>query len=379
MTKSIQLRGITWDHSRGLLPMVATAQRFHELHPNVQIHWHSRSLQSFADYSIARLASEFDLLVIDHPPIGEAAAHGLILPMDHHLPTDFLADQASNSVGGSHASYQAGGQQWALAVDAASPVASYRPDLLPAGDVPQTWEHLLDLAKKGKVALAAIPIDSLMHFYMMCLSEGETPGQQRALFCSEDKGVPALEALRELVMLCGPACLERNPIQVYEAMTRGDQIAYCPFAYGYSNYSRRGYARRPLLFGGLVTRHGQRLRSVLGGAGVAVSAASRHPGIAVAYAQFMATEATQTGIFTASGGQPGHRKAWLDAENNRAAQQYFAATLETLDQSWIRPRYAGYIGFQDLAGKELHAFLRGESTASVCLRAINQLHEGCQP
>jgi len=31
------LRGITWGHSRGYLPLVAAAQRFAELHPGVEI------------------------------------------------------------------------------------------------------------------------------------------------------------------------------------------------------------------------------------------------------------------------------------------------------------------------------------------------------
>ncbi len=32
----IKLKGITWNHTRGLLPMVATSQRFTELHPEVE-------------------------------------------------------------------------------------------------------------------------------------------------------------------------------------------------------------------------------------------------------------------------------------------------------------------------------------------------------
>jgi len=67
LSKNIILKGITWNHSRGFLPMVATAQRFAELYPNVQITWEKRSLQAFADYSIQELAERFDLLVIDHP------------------------------------------------------------------------------------------------------------------------------------------------------------------------------------------------------------------------------------------------------------------------------------------------------------------------
>ncbi|RZL46370.1 MAG: carbohydrate ABC transporter substrate-binding protein, partial [Pedobacter sp.] len=73
MSKNIILKGITWNHSRGLLPMVATAQRFAELNPNVQITWEKRSLQQFADFSIQELAERFDLLVIDHPWAGFAS------------------------------------------------------------------------------------------------------------------------------------------------------------------------------------------------------------------------------------------------------------------------------------------------------------------
>ncbi|NBU65362.1 MAG: carbohydrate ABC transporter substrate-binding protein, partial [Chloroflexia bacterium] len=46
------LRGIAWNHTRGYLPMVASAQRFQELHPDVEIVWEKRSLQAFADQPI---------------------------------------------------------------------------------------------------------------------------------------------------------------------------------------------------------------------------------------------------------------------------------------------------------------------------------------
>ena len=75
------LRGITWGHTRGFVPMVATAQRYSELHPDVRIVWELRSLQDFADQSIAALSERYDLLVVDHPSSGEAAAHGLFVPL----------------------------------------------------------------------------------------------------------------------------------------------------------------------------------------------------------------------------------------------------------------------------------------------------------
>src|SRR5580658_7679477 len=138
----IELTGITWNHTRGYLPMVATAQRFSELHPDVSITWQKRSLQQFADVPLTDLAARFDLMVIDHPSIGEAAQHNLVLPLDEHLPAAYLADQAENSVGQSHASYHYEGHQYALATDAATPIAGWRPDLLlrAEAELPATWE-----------------------------------------------------------------------------------------------------------------------------------------------------------------------------------------------------------------------------------------------
>ena len=146
------LRGITWNHSRGYLPMVATAQRFLEMNPSVEVRWEKRSLQEFADYPVEKLAETFDLLVIDHPFSGYAAAHPVLLPLDEHLSTDFLAEQARESVGKSHESYYYGGHQWALAIDAATPVSCWRPDLAEryGVSIPETWEELLSLAELGK-------------------------------------------------------------------------------------------------------------------------------------------------------------------------------------------------------------------------------------
>jgi multiple sugar transport system substrate-binding protein len=165
----ITLQGITWNHTRGFVPNVATAQRFQELHPDIEIRWQTRSLQAFADFSIADLADKFDLLVIDHPSIGEAASHQLFAPLDLTLPQAFLDDQAANTVGSSHVSYQYDGHQWALACDAATPVSSWRADVLErlGEPVPQTWDDVLRLARAGHVAVPAIPIDSLMNLYVL--------------------------------------------------------------------------------------------------------------------------------------------------------------------------------------------------------------------
>jgi multiple sugar transport system substrate-binding protein len=372
-----KLKGITWNHSRGFVPVVATAQRFEELHPDVEISWEKRSLQEFADAPVDALAERYDLLVIDHPWAGFAAARQVLVPLERHLPAAFLADQAANSVGLSHQSYNFGGVQSALAIDAAAPVASFREDLLEALDtaVPDTWEALIRLAKRGAVAFPAIPIDSLMNFLMLCVNLGEEPcvGPEEAV--SREIGKAALEHLRELASYCSRGIFQWNPIRLYEAMSARDDIAYCPFAYGYSNYSRRGYARKPIRFTEPAAIGGQGpMRTTLGGTGIAVSAASRHIDFALAYIMFTADPEIQRTIYADNGGQPGHRAAWLDEELNRRTCDYFRATLPALDRAYLRPTYDGYMHFQDHAGDLVRNYMMNGGDIDAVLDGMNRLY-----
>lgn len=374
----VKLRGITWNHSRGYLPMVATGQRFSETRGDVEIQWEKRSLQEFADFPVQKLAETFDLLVVDHPFVGYAAAHGTLLPLDEYLPETFLNDQSSHSVGKSHESYSYGGHQWALAIDAAAPVSCCRRDLLDRAriSVPKTWDELLELARQGWIALPGIPIDSLMNFYMLSCGFGEDPFSNDQFAVSEETGIRALEALRELMGYCPKDCFGWNPIAVYEAMSSRDAIAYCPFAYGYSNYSRRGYARNLLAFGGLVSCSSgmASCRSTLGGTGLAISARCSRKEVAAEYAKFVASPECQTSLYFNSGGQPGHRLAWLDGEVNQASHDFFRNTLPALDRAYLRPRYNGYLDFQDRAGPVVQAYLREGGDSRQVLRQLHKIY-----
>ncbi|WP_448699524.1 ABC transporter substrate-binding protein [Mucilaginibacter sp. AW1-3] len=377
MSENIILKGITWNHSRGFTPMAATAQRFSELNPSVTITWEKRSLQQFADLSIQQLAERYDLLVIDHPWAGFAAKTNSILAFDKYLPAEFLADQEQNTVGHSYESYNYNGHQWALAIDAATPVASSRPDLLQKHSLslPKTYQELLSMAKKGLVAFPGIPIDSLMTFYTFCCSLGEDPCQQEDTVISEATGVKALQMYRELASYIAPACFDRNPIQTYEAMTLSDDIAYCPFAYGYSNYSRKGYARKLLHFHDMVTLNGEtNLRSSLGGTGLAVSSNCKYIDIAMQYAQYVASPQCQRGLYTDNGGQPGHLTAWTDEDNNLKTHNYLAATLPALQRAYLRPRYFGHMFFQDHAGDIVRDYLMQGGDELQVLAALNNLY-----
>ncbi|RME54909.1 MAG: extracellular solute-binding protein [Caldilineae bacterium] len=372
-----KLRGITWNHSRGYVPMVATAQRFEELHPGVEIHWEKRSLQAFADHPIAELTERYDLLVIDHPWAGFAADSGVLLDLAAHLPAEFMADQAANTVGKSHASYDFDGYHCALAIDAATPVASYRPDLLAKLEmpVPETWEDLLALARRGAVAMPGIPLDTLMNFYMICSTMGQGPFVDDEWIVDDDTGVQALEMLRELASLCTPEIFEWNPIAVYNALSSRGDLAYCPFAYGYSNYARSGYANKLLRFTDMVAIDGHgRCVTTLGGTGLAISATTPHRKIALDYAQFVASPSCQRTLYADNSGQPGHRQAWLDPEVNRRTHNFFLDTLPALDRAYLRPRYSGYLHFQDHAGDPVQAYVRNGGNPKAVLRRMEQLY-----
>jgi multiple sugar transport system substrate-binding protein len=378
MVDQIELSGITWNHSRGFTPLAATAQRFQDEHPEVAITWQKRSLKEFGDFPIQRLVERFDILIVDHPFAGHAAAHPVLHPLDELLPPEFLADQAANSVGLSYLSYTSGEHLWALPVDAATPIAGWRPDVLERHDAstPATWEELLALAERGLVALPAAAVDCQMHLYMLILGLGVEPFQGPDEIAPAETLAVALEGLRELVAAAGLVNLERNPIRTWEALTRGGEAAYCPFAYGYANYGRADFTPHPLRFGGLVTLNGRRLRSTLGGTGLAISRRCTGAALeaAVAYAQEVASPACQTGLYTLSGGQPGHRAAWTDPTLNALTNGFFADTLPTLDEAYLRPRYDGYIPFQDQAGEVVRDYLREGGSLQPAIDRLNQLY-----
>ena len=378
MAAKTLLRGITWNHSRGFVSVVATAQRFCEMRPEVEIVWEKRSLQEFADAPIQGLAEDYDLLVIDHPWAGYAAYSQVLVPLQEIIPVDFMADQAANSVGHSHPSYVFNGNQCALAIDAATPVASYRPDLLRRFGLekPQTWNDLLALARQGRVIMPAIEIDTLMNFYMLCATQGEPPFVDDDWAVSDEMSLRALEQLRELASLCPRDIFNWNPIAVYEALSRREDYVYCPFAYGYSNYSRAGYSDNVLIFDDMVDIGGHgRCQSTLGGTGLSISTGCKSVEVACEYAMFSASPIIQRTIFFENGGQPGHRGAWTDDEVNRRSSNYFRNTLPALDRAYLRPRFPGYLRFQDQGGAPIRQYLMNGGDDRQVLTELKKLFQ----
>lgn len=373
---ALVLNGITWGHSRGITPLLAASQRWTELHPGVEIHWKIRSLQEFADYPIEALTPHYDLLIIDHPWVGTAAHTGCVLPLDEYLDPAYLQDQAAHSVGGSHESYFYKGHQWALAIDAATPAASYRADLLSKHDcaLPHLWNDVLALARKGRVAVPAIPIDLLMNFYSFCIARGAAPFTGEDEVVDRETGVAALEMMRELYALIDPRFFSCNPIAVAELMSSTDDYWYCPFAYCYSNYSRQGFAKHVLHYTNVVVCNGARLKTTIGGTGLAISAFSKFKQEALDFAAWIVSGECQRTLYMEHGGQPGHRMAWEDDNANRLTNNFFRNLLPVMEDGYLRPRYHGYLHFQDHAGSPLQQFLQHGGDAAATLEQINDIY-----
>lgn len=370
MSEPIQLTGIAWDHSRALPPLVATAQRYEETHPGVRIQWKKRTLDEFGHAPIDQLATQFDLIVIDHPWSGFCFEKNLVHDLKTLAPASVLDDLAAHSVGPSFQSYLYQEKLLALPIDAATPAPSWRPDLLEraGADVPQTWDEALALSKRGLAVIPAFNADLFLHLVMLIKALGAEPFADHERIAQQDILQQAVEMLAELTAPMSREIFTMNPIQVAERMTTTDDFAWNAFAYTYHNYARPGFAAKQLRFGNLISlvSGGPRLRSVLGGTGIAISKSCRNPQAALDYAAFTAAGHTQRTIYVQAGGQPSHLAAWDDAFADSLCGGFFSGTRLTQQEAIVRPRYSGYVALQTEGGIALQQHLRdGQSLAST--------------
>ncbi|MDQ2775845.1 MAG: extracellular solute-binding protein [Acidobacteriota bacterium] len=378
------LTGITWNHDRGLKPMLATAAEFERRSPDVRISWEARSLQQFADFSLDELAKRYDLIVLDHPHMGTAVRAGCLVPLNEHVPSQILAELQQDSVGKSYQSYIYDGQLWSLPIDAAAQVAAYRPDLLErlSYPVPRTWQDVAALASRhpGSVCLPLLPTDALMVFFTLCANSGEEPfSRDDGTVITEKTGLSALEMLQQLASYCVPESLSWSPVQMWERMTDADTTAYCPLGFGYSNYARAGYRRTLLKFTDIPHGvDGGPTGATLGGTGLGISASSKYPDIAVNYAIWVAQSACQSTTYFLADGQPANRIAWTSDSVNLQSGNFFRDTLRTLDQAYLRPNWNGFIEFQNSAFQHMETFLGGRISAEALLDALNRLAIQCR-
>ena len=368
------LKGMTWDHARGFDPMIASAKKFCSENPDVKIIWEKRSLQAFADRPIELMAFDYDLMVIDHPHVGEASRKDLIYELNH--AEDYkneLKILEHESVGLSHQSYNFNDNQYALAIDAAAPVSSYRKDLL--NNIPKTFEDVIQLAEKSLVMWPIKPVDAISSFNTIAANLGNPINSKEGVFIELRIANSILEMMKKLADLVPRECLSMNPIETLDYMSTNDDILYCPLLYGYSNYSRLNFRESLIHFTDIPSFNGKENNcsgSQLGGTGLAISKSTKHLKTALKYCFWVASENCQRGLYYDSGGQPGNVLAWRDDKINENCNDFFKNTLKTLDKSWLRPRYDGYMYYQDKAGTLINNFLKGENSIDFTINEMKK-------
>lgn len=375
--RRFQLKGITWNHSRALPPLVATAQRFEELHPDVRILWEKRSLHEFGHASLPELAQSYDLLVVDHPMMGDAAAKGPLVDLRPLLKKEDWEDLENDSAGASFASYLYEGKLYALPIDTAAPAASLRPDLLAAAGCaePVSWSEMLELARRGLVRMPGFPADLFLNFMGICVSHGSSPASGADALFDRTIARQSLEELRELACWMPEEIYQWNPIAIYERMSSTDEFAYCPFAYTYSNYSRAGFASKHVRFADPVAlAEDLPMRTVLGGTGLAISARCPAIDIALEYSLYVSGRTCQSTLYGVCGGQPARHSAWENDELNRLTDGFFRRTIGSIQRACVRPRYAGYVQLQDQAGGPISKYLKEGGSAELTLDHIDALY-----
>lgn len=356
---------MTWDHPRGIDPLAAVSAEYSSCHPEVSIVWEARPLSSFEDTPLGELASDYDLIAIDHPFLGDAVRDRVLSALDELIDADGLARRADDSVGPSHESYHWQGKQWALAIDAACQVSALRPHDIAAA--PSHWPDALELARdlgRERVVIAANPTHLWCTFLTLCETvsepglarfDGTRPGWWPDTGIDSSVAVAALQLLSELLSVCSPRSFRLNPIDVLDEIAEGGggrRAAYAPLVFGYVTYARAPgdavvFAPAPRLAGG-------NRGSLAGGVGLAISAKSSQKDSAAGFLRYATSGGVQRGSFANAGGQPARRSAWLDESVNTGAHDFFRAGFPTMQSAFLRPRYAGMPAFQIAAAAALH-------------------------
>ncbi len=367
-----RLKGMTWSHPRGFDPMVACSAIWAEK-TGVQIDWEKRSLQDFESFPVEELARAYDLIVIDHPHVGQITDEGCLAPLDVPGREAERAALAAGSVGQSYRSYFWRGHQWAFPIDAATQVLAWRPDLLDAP--PTTWAEVVALAREGRVLLPLRPPHSLMSLYTLAGNIGSPCAVEGDTLIDPETGVQVWDMLREIADLVDPTCAEWDPIAVFEEMAKPEsKIACAPLIYGYVNYAIPGFRPNQIRFAEIPVAGKQGpIGSALGGTGIAVSAFSKAKDAAIDFAYWIASGDVQRGPFAAAGGQPGHAAAWQDAAVNAATSDFYKATRATLEGAWVRPRHNGYMALQEAAAQRITAGLAAKEAGAAVIADINRL------
>lgn len=380
------LRGLTWDHPRGhavldaLAALDAVGDETYGQVP-VPITWSRQPLEGFESHPISDLAKDYDILVVDHPGLGDAIRSAALLPLEALFSAQELAALRTATIGPSFDSYHTEGRQWALPFDAAAQICVVRPDLLGDDPPPSTWDDVATLASRRPVTLCLAGPHALITVLSLCMAARADRAQALAIPFTDseliDPGLATtiIEFLTDLFTRANPGLSLRGPVEVLDAMSGGADVACCPLVFGYVTYSAATPGRHRLrAVDAPRWRPDRPPGSVLGGTGLAVSARVIDHGAARAHLRRLTSIEVQTRLAPRVGGQPSARALWGAPQANHKSDDFYRNTLATLEAAWVRPRRPGWIELQNRASAVIRNGLLDSAAAPRIVTALNDIY-----
>lgn len=365
-------RALTWDHPRGYRALRDAAA---EVAPGqgLSISWDKQPLEGFESHPIADLCARYDLVVLDHPHVGEAVEAGCLVPLEDVFGAETIAELAANTIGPCLTSYRYASRHWALPLDAATQVMAYRPDL---AEPASTWSDVSILAQRGGVVMSLAGPHAALSFLSICTALGEPPAEaDPKLLVGEDVGTEAFEILADVFAHAEASTVGLNPIGILGHMARHDDVRLCPLVYGYVNYARPAAGERQVRFADAPAAvENGRPGSTLGGTGIGVSRRCKITPELIAHLRWLLGEDAQRNFIPTHEGQPSRRDAWHDTGVNAGWGDFYRDTARTLEAAYVRPRYSGYIAWQAEMSAYLRNALAAGTPAQKVVRHLNDTH-----
>ena len=320
------LKGIAWDHRRCWGPLDASVGPYTASRPNLTIEWHRRSLHEFGEGRLEDVVRAYDLIVFDHPFVGEVERTGLLIPLD-----PYLTDRRPRDVRGGIGRPVLGvlrGRRPAVGIAHRCRRPGCR---LPAGHPRPLWRAAAHPRRGARISgggsaptglwlgLPLIPTDAMCLILTFAAMAGQ-PAFRRRLISScrtmrwrrSSRGAGIGRARASEVVGLESDCL----LRLHGRARRCGLRAVCL------------RLRELCLEGGgapaAVRRHSgdPAQRRLLGGAGIGISAFCANPREAFDYAMHLCQPEFQRTTYVTAGGQPGMLSAWREPRAT-ADQRFF--------------------------------------------------------
>lgn len=397
-------------HSDPTFLIMNNLKRHFELIVGCPIHSRSYSLDKLYDEAVensGRDKSNYDLVAVNFPWIGEFAERGMLLPLD-----DLIDIEALNPTDFHAASWRAshwGGRCFGIPIETTSEVLMYRTDLLAREGIqpPSTIDELLLAAQKLHkpeeqvygIAWNGARGTALSHTFMMAMAdfgqpiidlapegeefsiEGLGSRKYRSMIDSE-AGLSAARFLLELLKYSPPGILTMSWYERTKCYAQG-QVA---MAYSFSQmtpyfeYDENSPAKDNTGFIPHPAGSGKKPISPLGGfiLGIPSNLSARRVEEAAIALETFTSDRAQS-LYVKNGSRGCSRYSASEDPNIRISSPVFDAidklAMQDQLQAWPRPPTPEFGAITQFCGVVLHEMLRGVITPE---EALSRAHEGVQ-